>query len=500
MRPALSRAFALTDTQLLQFSAWRRRRMRGIRAALFLIIGIGFATGVLHNELIFQADATLIPLLVVLELGVVAPIMLAAAAVSVIEAPRLLTQAVQSVAVVTAVFATMTLRYFALDTGMRYPAQMSGIVLIAIAMFGGFSWRRIAFTTLAFGIAAVTLEYVMARPESAPLLQAYSSIYMAAIALIGALTHEILMRYNWLELSRVREAQTALRETEGRFNAFMDNNPAISWMKDEDGRYVYANRAFRDFLGVKDANWQGKTDFDYFPKDFAEKSRERDLEALAANVATQTEGVARDATGAGRHWLLARFALTDSNGQRYIGGVATDLTERKRIEEIARLQALTDDLTGLYNRRGFSLLAEQELKLAKRLKLRCALLYVDLDRLKKINQDFGHAGGDAALIAVSEALRVAVRRSDIVARIGGDEFIIFAAGCDDLPLLQNRLSDSVTSYSHGETVPFELSVTIGVSEFDSADDVSLERQMLLADKEMFARKGRKREVPTTGVH
>jgi diguanylate cyclase (GGDEF)-like protein len=260
-------------------------------------------------------------------------------------------------------------------------------------------------------------------------------------------------------------------------------------MKDADGRYIYANRAFREFLGAGEGDdWRGRSDSDYFPAEFAERTRALDLAALRDGQPTVVEGAARDAAGTVREWSLVRFPFTDGSGRRFIGGVASDITERRRAEDLVRMQALTDELTGVYNRRGFMLLARKGIEVARRLRQRCALVYIDVDGLKQINEEHGHAGGDAAILAVGEALRVASRRSDIVGRIGGDEFVIFAAGCEDLQALQARLMEAIRSYGESHTVPFRISATIGVSEFAPEEYVSLDDELQRADEAMFARK------------
>jgi PAS domain S-box-containing protein len=103
-----------------------------------------------------------------------------------------------------------------------------------------------------------------------------------------------------------------------------------------------------------------------------------------------------------------------------------DVTDRKKAEEQLRNLSLADDLTGLYNRRGFLTLAEQELKMANRLKRGMFLLFADLDHLKEINDRFGHQEGDRALMDVTHVIKETFRDPDIIARIGGDEFVILA--------------------------------------------------------------------------
>ena len=103
-----------------------------------------------------------------------------------------------------------------------------------------------------------------------------------------------------------------------------------------------------------------------------------------------------------------------------------DITDRKRAEEALKTLSIKDDLTGLYNRRGFFALAEQGLKTAQRMGTEMLLIYGDLDNLKEINDTFGHKEGDQALMDISQILKETFRESDIIARIGGDEFVMLA--------------------------------------------------------------------------
>src|SRR5690606_30591217 len=108
-----------------------------------------------------------------------------------------------------------------------------------------------------------------------------------------------------------------------------------------------------------------------------------------------------------------------------IQGIARDVTERRARERALQSLTIVDDLTGLYNRRGFLTLAERHLKLAIRKKAGLFLLFADLDGLKQINDTFGHLEGDRALVSAAQILRQSFRSADIIARLGGDEFTVF---------------------------------------------------------------------------
>ena len=154
-----------------------------------------------------------------------------------------------------------------------------------------------------------------------------------------------------------------------------------------------------------------------------------------------------------------------------------------------RYLALTDDLTCLYNRRGFFAAAAQQLKLAARNSQSLLLLYCDVDHLKLINDSFGHQEGDLALIRAADALEHAFRDSDILARLGGDEFVVLAteSSTQTHEVLLRRLEKSLKKSRASES-RYELSLSVGVARFDPKHAVSLGELMAQADAAMYEQK------------
>jgi diguanylate cyclase (GGDEF)-like protein len=154
-----------------------------------------------------------------------------------------------------------------------------------------------------------------------------------------------------------------------------------------------------------------------------------------------------------------------------------------------RQLALTDELTCLYNRRGFFAAAVQQLKLATRKGQSLLLLYCDLDNLKKINDSFGHREGDLALIRAADAMEKAFRGSDILARLGGDEFVVLASEVSSATqeVLLRRFQKALKKAHAGET-RYELSVSVGVARFDPKHPISLGELMAQADEAMYEQK------------
>lgn len=164
--------------------------------------------------------------------------------------------------------------------------------------------------------------------------------------------------------------------------------------------------------------------------------------------------------------------------------------ERHRLFSALRSLSLIDDLTGLYNRRGFAELGEQHLKLATRTNRAVTLVYVDLDDFKSINDSLGHQVGDRALSRVAEILKTAFRRSDIIARMGGDEFAVLAleASGDSADVLVERLRGKVDEFNSVADEPYRLSMSLGVARFSSEDRTKLDEMLTAADRAMYVDK------------
>ena len=170
--------------------------------------------------------------------------------------------------------------------------------------------------------------------------------------------------------------------------------------------------------------------------------------------------------------------------------------ERHRLLSALKSLSLIDDLTRLYNRRGFSDLGEQYLKLAKRSARGVTMVYLDLDRFKTINDSLGHHVGDRALINVADILRASFRQSDIVARLGGDEFAVLAleSSGEGTDILIQRLRDRFSEFNRSSRESYQLSVSIGVSRHEGEIRVRLDDLLAEADAAMYAEKRAKRRV------
>src|SRR5437879_9516115 len=130
-------------------------------------------------------------------------------------------------------------------------------------------------------------------------------------------------------LERAQERR-AIRETEDRFHAFMDNSPAVAFMKDEDGRFVYVNQLFERFFKLTRLQWLGKTDFDLWPEETARQLRDNDRAIMAEDRPAEIFEAFPGPDGILRHWLVFTFSVNDRDGRRSLGAMAADNTGRSQ--------------------------------------------------------------------------------------------------------------------------------------------------------------------------
>ena len=201
-------------------------------------------------------------------------------------------------------------------------------------------------------------------------------------------------------------------------------------------------------------------------------------------------------------WVSARGSLEmDSSGMPVaVSGVIQDVSDRKHAEDerVGRLEeaANIDRLTGLNNRRGFDHMVERALSQAERSGQSVGLIYCDVDDLKSINDEFGHAQGDRALQDAASILRFTLRSADAVARVGGDEFIVLTIGGDEdaIDRLNARLQEGLDFFNATNDRPYQLSMSSGTAWCSQEDVCRLDSLQAEADAAMYAEKLRRREL------
>ena len=257
------------------------------------------------------------------------------------------------------------------------------------------------------------------------------------------------------------------------------------------GRILFTNPAAARLFGVDDERSLSGRDVEEF---LAPASRGI-AHAGPADTPTDALGVARQrgqVMGAGGTVVEVEAATAPC---RYHDQPATmllvrDITEQLRFERDLHALAVRDDLTGLHNRRGFTLFADQELARARRYGHSAFLLFADLNGLKAINDEFGHAAGDHALRVMSRALRSIVRESDVVARWGGDEFVALVFRSEaglDTDSIGERLNEALRRLA-SESLPFAVSASVGGTALDPATVTDFSSAIDRADSDLYRRR------------
>ena len=205
---------------------------------------------------------------------------------------------------------------------------------------------------------------------------------------------------------------------------------------------------------------------------------------------------ALEAVSLGAQECLDRANTTPLGLARAVQMAVARQSHRARVLDLS----LVDELTGLYNRRGFLALGDQQIRAAARLGRSMFLLYVDIDGMKEINDRCGHDQGDLALAHAARILEGAFRQSDVIGRIGGDEFVIlgFESTPGSCKAAVSRMSTVLMSWNHESEHPFQLSMSVGLSRFLPNRPRSLEELMEAADGRMYEQKRRKRAARSGG--
>jgi diguanylate cyclase (GGDEF)-like protein len=163
-------------------------------------------------------------------------------------------------------------------------------------------------------------------------------------------------------------------------------------------------------------------------------------------------------------------------------------------QEKLREMSITDELTGLPNRRGFFAIAQQQMKIANRTRGKLALLFADLDEFKSINDTWGHGKGDEALIAIADIFRKTFRESDLIARMSGDEFAILILNTPEehFTIIKDRLQKNIDGHNAQGGQTYTLSVSIGIAVYDHGQPCTIDSLLQQADARMYEQKQQKK--------
>ena len=261
------------------------------------------------------------------------------------------------------------------------------------------------------------------------------------------------------------------------------------------GVVTYANRSFVEMWGYADVRDVLEMKIYEFTRDEAEAAKIKDK--VISNGQWSGDLAARRKDGAIFDVHLSASLVLDGNGDPLCLMYSfVDISEKKNLETKLTKLSVTDELTGLLNRRGFNMFSEKHLAVSQREDKDIYMLFADLDGLKGINDSYGHAAGDLAITLVADAIKSTFRESDIVGRVGGDEFSVLMASADDSEdelVTIERLNSAIDRINSLHRLEFQLSISVGVSKAPARAISSLEKLMSIADSRMYKEKLSKRK-------
>ena len=301
------------------------------------------------------------------------------------------------------------------------------------------------------------------------------------------------------DITEQKKAEQALEKEHNLLRTLVDNIPDSIYVKDKDGRKILTNRSDLDFIGAQhEVDVLGKTDAEVFPGHLASEYIKDDQSVLRnARSIINREEIVENSAGIKRWLLTSKIPLKDPDGQVMgLVGIGRDITERKLLESKLVTMAHYDPLTALPNRTLFLEKANMGLAHAKRGGMQCAILFVDLDHFKSVNDTLGHSIGDALLKDTSLKLAECVRETDVMARLGGDEFIILLNDLEDAQGAQHiaeRIREKLNMPRVVAGNDLFITASIGIVTYPHDGD-TLEDLLKNADTAMYAAKAAGRNM------
>ena len=289
------------------------------------------------------------------------------------------------------------------------------------------------------------------------------------------------------------DLEEALRRERSLLRTIIDSIPALIYAKDTHSRFIACNLLAARGMGTTPAEAIGKTDFDFFPQEMATRFflDEQTVIRTGQPLIEREEAVLDRASGQTRFYATSKVPYRDQAGNIIgIVGVGHDITDRKLADERIRHLASHDCLTDLPNRSSFSEALHEAIAAARATNSRFAILFVDLDHFKLINDSFGHEAGDTLLKEIAARLRTAVRSNDVVARLGGDEFVLLCNDPSDLADLEGLAARILQAAIRPVSLMGQerrVGASIGVAVYP--DDGETERALMKsADAAMYTAK------------
>lgn len=335
--------------------------------------------------------------------------------------------------------------------------------------------------------------------EPALLSKANASLLVLWAALSSLLLVISCLALYWYHRRSCRQ-HTQLQLSQDRLTTILNSVDAHIYIKDIRSRYQYVNHKVAELFGRPPEQIVGHTDSLFFDAKTVSQLQINDQRVLRAGERIVEEEINTVADGSQVHtYLSVKLPLRHPNGEIYaLCGISTDITEHKQNQAAIHQLAFYDALTALPNRRLLLERLQQAFNLASRIPCQGAVLFIDLDHFKDLNDTLGHAVGDELLSQVASRLSGQLRKSDTLARFGGDEFVVLLTELQPRPdlagqrveLLAMKLMDILSQQFQLAERTYTISASIGIAMFSDADTV--DELLQRADLAMYDAKNRGR--------
>jgi diguanylate cyclase (GGDEF)-like protein/PAS domain S-box-containing protein len=343
--------------------------------------------------------------------------------------------------------------------------------------------RQKAIKSLKEKSGSYEYRFVMKKGEMIWVMEMVTSItYKGERAALGS----------FMDITEHRQMEEALRQSEERYQTIIEEMEEWYFETDLAGNITFFNDVFANVLGYSQKELTGLNFRSFIKKEESDSVYRLFNQVFKTGESTKNfphEFISTDGTVTSAEFSI--FPKRDKEGKVYgFRGIGHDITERKHAEEKIKYLATHDSLTGLPNRLMFSQLLNHAIQSAKRYTRQFAVLFIDLDRFKIINDTLGHEAGDQLLQEIAMRLKQALRAVDVVARLGGDEFVIFIEGVSDSSQAATVSHNILTTIIKPITIMGQerhITASIGISVFpkDAEDEQSL---MKNADMAMYLAK------------
>ncbi|MBI5605137.1 MAG: PAS domain S-box protein [Deltaproteobacteria bacterium] len=298
------------------------------------------------------------------------------------------------------------------------------------------------------------------------------------------------------DITNRKKAEEALRESEERYRQVVEN-ASEGILVAQNGRIKYHNPKIEELIGYSTEELTAAPFTEFIHPEDRGLVFERYQKRLTGEDLPQIYPFRIIDKQGNIKWMEINSVVFSWNGKPATLNFLNDITKRKAMEEQLNKMIIIDELTGLYNRRGFLALSQQQLKVAERAKKEMLLFFADIDNMKWINDNLGHQEGDKALMDIAAILKETFRESDIISRMGGDEYAVLALDTADLDpdILISRLESTLEGFNRKGTKPFRLSLSVGMACYHPDDTPTIDQLLAEADRLMYEQKRKIKTLP-----